>query len=78
MLLAMCMPYFCLSKDQRTDFREIESMLIRVDELEAGKVDALLADLLGHMPLKAAVDVVVKHTNQPKNQVYQRALGLKG
>lgn len=45
---------------------------------EAEKVDALLVDLLPHMPLKAAVDMVVRHTGQPKNQVYQRALALKG
>lgn len=47
-------------------------------QVSAAKTDDLLKDLLAHMPLKAVVDVVVKHTNQPKNQIYQRALELKG
>ena len=47
------------------------------DQLSAQKMDDLLHDLLTHMPLKAAVDVVVRHTGQPKNQVYQRALELR-
>lgn len=47
-------------------------------QIATDQMDALLTDLLPHMPLKAAVDVVVRHSGQPKNQVYQRALELKG
>lgn len=42
------------------------------------KNKALLKDLLTHMPLKAAVDIVVKHTSEPKNKIYQMALEVKG
>lgn len=70
MLLAMCMPYFCLSKDQRTDFREIESMLIRVDELEAGKPK--------HIKVDGSEEWLKPLYEQFRNSPGQRGSSLKG
>lgn len=47
------------------------------EALKATHAEALLADLIAHMPLKVAVEIVVKHTGQPRNYIYQRALALK-
>lgn len=48
------------------------------DESDAGRIDAYLSILLAELPLKQAVKLAVKLTGEHKNDVYKRALALKG
>jgi len=45
---------------------------------DAAQVDHYLTILLGELPVKQAVKLVVKMTGENKNDVYKRALELKG
>lgn len=47
-------------------------------EAEAGDLDSLLAEALAEMPVSAAAKKVAKATGLDRNEVYKRALDLKG
>ncbi|MBT8120151.1 MAG: 16S rRNA (cytidine(1402)-2'-O)-methyltransferase [Gammaproteobacteria bacterium] len=48
------------------------------DAKDAGQVDHYLTVLLSELPVKQAVKLVVKMTGENKNDIYKRALELKG
>jgi 16S rRNA (cytidine1402-2'-O)-methyltransferase len=47
------------------------------DRKDAGQIDHYLTVLLGELPVKQAVNLVVKMTGENKNDIYKRALELK-
>ena len=47
------------------------------DRKDAGQIDHYLTVLLGELPVKQAVSLVVKMTGENKNDIYKRALELK-
>lgn len=49
----------------------------KANDIEDAHITALLADMMQHMPLKAAVDMVIKHSGQPRNKIYPLALEIK-
>jgi 16S rRNA (cytidine1402-2'-O)-methyltransferase len=49
-----------------------------VTNSDASQVDLYLSVLLDELPVKQSVSLVVKMTGENKNDIYKRALELKG